>query len=101
MATHLKNLDKKANLNEGHVKAARVYKARVASLTSKRAKLRDWVQSMTEEAMKLKSDSRHTLPARAQAEGREDEARNSLRAVEVELRELRDLHRQETLGCMA
>ena len=85
MATHLKSLAKKANLNEGHVKATRVYKARVASLTFERAKLRDQVQSMTEEAVKLKSDLRHTLSARAQAEGREDEAENSLRVAEVEL----------------
>ena len=61
MATHLKSLAKKANLKEGRVKAARVYKARVASLTSERAKLRDRVQSMTKEAVKLKSDLRHTL----------------------------------------
>ena len=60
MATHLKSLAKKANLNEGHVKATRVYKARVATLTSERAKLRDRVQSMTEEAMNLKSDLRQT-----------------------------------------
>ena len=90
MATHLKSLSKKANLNEGHVKDAKVYKARVASLTSERAKLRDRVQSMTKEAVKLKFDLRHTLSARAQAEGREDEARNSLRATKVELREVRD-----------
>ena len=45
---------------------------------------------MTEEAVKLKSDLRHTLSARARAEGRKDKARNSLRAVEVELREVRD-----------
>ena len=74
MAPHLKSLAKKANLNEGHVKATRVYKARVASLTFEQAKLRDQVQSMTEEAVKLKSDLRHTLSARARAEGREDEA---------------------------
>ena len=61
MATHLKSLAKKANLNEGHVKTARVYKARVASLTSEQAKLRDRVQSMTEKAVKLKSDLRHTF----------------------------------------
>ena len=90
MATHLKSLAKKANLNEGRVKAARVYKARVASLTSERVKLRDQVQSMTEEAVKLKSDLRYTFSARARAEGREDEARNSLRVAEVELREVRD-----------
>ena len=40
--------------------------------------------------MKLKSDLRHTLSARAWAEGREEEARNSLSAVKVKLREVRD-----------
>ena len=90
MATHLKSLAKKANLNEGRAKATRVYKAMVASLTSERAKLRDRVQSLTEEALKLKSDLKHTTSVRAQAEGREDETRNSLRADEVELREVRD-----------
>ena len=90
MATHLKSLAKKAKLNEGHAKAARVYKARVASLTSERTELRDRVQRMTEEAVKLKYDLKHTTLARARAEGREDEARNSLRAAEGELREVRD-----------
>ena len=47
VATHLKSLAKKSKLNEGHAKAARVYKARVASLTSDRAKLRDQVKLMT------------------------------------------------------
>ena len=42
----------------------------MASLTSERAKLRDRVQSIIEEAVNLKSDLRHTLSARAQAEGR-------------------------------
>ena len=62
----------------------------MASLTSERAKLRDRVQSMTEEGVKLKSDLRHTLSVQARAEGREDEARNSLRATEVELQEVKD-----------
>ena len=79
-----------ANLNEGRAKAIRVYKARVASLTSERTELRDRVQRMTEEAMKLKSDLKHTTSARALAEGKEDEARNSLRAAKGELREVRD-----------
>ena len=72
VATHLKGLAKKAKLNERHVKAARVYKARVASLTSDRAELRDRVQRMTEEAERIKSDLKHTMLARARAEGRED-----------------------------
>ena len=74
VATHLKSLAKKAKLNDGHVKAARVYKARVASLTSERTELRDQVQRMTEEAVKLKSDLKHTSSTRARAEGGEDEA---------------------------
>ena len=90
MATHLKSLAKKAKLNEGHAKAARVYKARVASLTFEQTELRDRVQRMIEEPMKLKSDLKHTTSARARSEGREDEARNSLRAAEGELREVRD-----------
>ena len=90
MATHLKSLAKKANLNEGHTKAARIYKARVAFLASERTELWDWVQRMTEEAVKLKSDLKHTTSAHARAEVREDEARNSLRAVEGELREAQE-----------
>ena len=88
VATHLKGLAEKAKLNERHVKVARVYKARVASLTSERAELRDRVQRMTEEAERLKSDLKHTMSARGRAEGREDEVRNSLSAVEGELREV-------------
>ena len=38
---------KKANLNEGRAKAAQVYKARVASLSSERTELWDRVQRMT------------------------------------------------------
>ena len=75
MATHLKSLAKKAKLNEGHAKAARVYKARVDSLTSERTELRGLVQRMTEEVVKLKSDLKHTTSACARVEGREDEAR--------------------------
>ena len=90
MATHLKSLAKKANLNKGRAKATRVYKARVASLTSERAKLRDRVQGLTEEVVKLKSDLKHTSSTRAWVEGREDETRNSLRAGEVELRKVQN-----------
>ena len=63
MATHLKSLAKRARLNEGHVKATRVYNARVAALTSERVVLRDQMQNMMEEAVKLKSDLRHTTMA--------------------------------------
>ena len=88
MATHLKSLAKKAKLNEGHAKDARVYKARVVSLTSEGNELRDRVQCMTEEAVNLKFDLKHTTLARARVEGREDEAQNSLSAVEGELQKV-------------
>ena len=86
----MKSLAKKAKLNEGHAKAARVYKARVASLISDRTELRDRVRRMTEEAVKLQSDLKHTTSAHARAEGREDEANNYLRTAEGELREVQD-----------
>ena len=60
VATHLKGLAKKAKLNESHAKAAWAYKARVTSLTSERAELRGRVQRMIDEAVKLKSDLKHT-----------------------------------------
>ena len=90
VATYLKGLAKKAKLNKRHVKAARVYKARVASLTSERTELRDRVQRMSEEAERLKSNLKHTMSARARTEGREDEVRNILTVVEDELRVVRN-----------
>ena len=90
VATHLKSLAKKSNLNEGYAKVARVYKARVASLTFEWTELWDRVQRMIEEAVKLKSDLKYATSGRARAEGREDEIRNSLRAAEGELREVRE-----------
>ena len=47
-ATHLKILAKRASLNEGRAKAARAYKAKVASLTSERAELLAQMQNMTQ-----------------------------------------------------
>ena len=46
----------------------------MAALTSERAVLRDRMQNMKEEAMKLKSDLRHTTMARVQVEDREERA---------------------------
>ena len=65
VATHLKGLAKKAKLNEKNVKIARIYKAKVASLTSERSELQERVQRMTGEVEKLKSDLKHTASARA------------------------------------
>ena len=87
-ATHLKGLAEKAKLNERHVKIARIYKAKVASLTSGRAELQEQPQHMTEEIERLKSDLKHTSSARARAESRENEVRSSLTKPEGELREV-------------
>ena len=89
VATHLKGLAEKAKLNEKHVKIARIYKAKAASLSYERSELQERAQRMTEEVERLKSDLKHTISARARAESREDEVRNSLAAAESELREIR------------
>ena len=73
VATHLKGLADKARLNEKHVRITRIYKAKVASLTYEQTELQKRVQRMTEEAERLKSDLKHTISARAWAEGGEDE----------------------------
>ena len=88
VASHLKGLVEKAKLNEKHVRIARIYKAKAASLTSERTELQERAQHMTEEVERLKSDLKHTTSARAQAESREDEVRSSLTATEGELREV-------------
>ena len=89
VATHLKGLAEKAKLNEKHVKIARVYKARAASLSSEQTGLQERAQRMTEEVERLKFDLKHTVSARARAESREDEVRSSLTAIEGELRKVR------------
>ena len=90
VATHLKDLAEKAKLNEKHVRIARIYKARAASLSFERTELQERAQHMTEEVERLKYDLKHTMSARARAESREDEVRSSLTAIEGELREVRD-----------
>ena len=90
VATHLKGLAEKAKLNEKHVRIARIYKAKAASLTSERTELQERAQHMIEEVERLKSDLKRTTSARARAESKEDEVRSSLTATEGELREVRD-----------
>ena len=88
-ATHLKGLAEKAKLNEKHVRIARIYKAKVATLTSERTELQGRAHHMSEEMERLKSDLKHTSSARARAESREVEVRSSLTTAEGELREAR------------
>ena len=90
VATHLKGLAEKAKLNEKHVRIARIYKAKAASLTFKRTKLQERAQHMTEEVERLKSDLKHTTSARARAKSREDEVRSSLTTTKGELRGVRE-----------
>ena len=88
-ATHLKGLAEKAKLNEKHVRIARIYKAKVATLNSERTELQGRAQHMSEEMERLKSDLKHTSLARARAERREVEVRGSLTTAEEDLREAR------------
>ena len=90
VATHLKGLAEKAKLNEKHVRIARIYKAKAASLTSERTELQKRAQHMTEEVERLKSNLKHTTSTHARAESREDEVRSSLMATEGELREVKE-----------
>ena len=85
----MKGLADKAKLNEKHVKIARIYKAKVATLTSERVGLQERAQRMAEEIERLKSDLKHTSSARTRDERREDEVWSSLTVAEGELREVR------------
>ena len=65
MATYAKGLAKRASLIEGSAKGAKSYKAKVASLTFKRADLRAQIRDLTEELVKHRFDLKHALTARA------------------------------------
>ena len=84
MPTHMKFLVRKDSLTEGSAKAAKAYKAKVASLTSEKADLQARIQSSTEDVGKLKSDLRHTSTAKARAEDKEKKAQEGLRVAEGE-----------------
>ena len=71
MATNAKGLARRANLTEGSAKAAKSYKAKVASLTSERASLQAQIRELTEEFVKHMSDLKHASVARAWAEDKE------------------------------
>ena len=88
-ATHLKGLAEKAKLNEKHVRIARIYKVKVATLTSERSELQGRAQRMSEEMERLKSDLKHTSSARARAESKEAKVQSSLVTAEGELRDAR------------
>ena len=64
VATYTKGLARRAGLTEGSTKVAKSYKAKVASLTSKRAGLRAQIRDMTKELVKHRSDLKHASTAR-------------------------------------
>ena len=68
VATYVKGLARRASLTEGSAKAAKSYKAKVASLTSERASLQAQIRELTEELMKHRSDLKHALTTRVWAE---------------------------------
>ena len=85
MDTYAKGLARKASLTEGSAKAARSYKPKAASLTSKRASLQAQIRELTEELMKQRSDLKHTSAARAWAEVNEKKAWKDVKVAEDKL----------------
>ena len=90
MATYAKGLARRASLTKGSARAAKSYKAKVASLTSKSAGLRAQIRDLTEELVKHRSDLKHALTARAQAEDKEKNAQKDLKVTEDELQLARE-----------
>ena len=86
MATYVKGLARRASLTKGSIRAAKSYKAKVASLTSERAGLQAQIRELTEKLVKHRSDLKHSLVKRARAEDKEREARKDAKVTEDELR---------------
>ena len=85
MATYAKGLARRANLTEGSSRAAKSYKAKVASLTSEKAGLQAQIRELTEELVKHRSDLKHALVVRARVEDKENEAQKDMKVAEDEL----------------
>ena len=81
----MKDLARRASLTEGFAKAAKSYKAKVASLTSERASLQAQIRELTEELVKHRSDLKHASTARARAEDKEKKALKDAKVAEDEL----------------
>ena len=77
---------KRACLTKGSSRAAKSYKAKVASLIFERVGLRAQIKDLTEELVKHRSDLKHASVARARVEDKEKEARKDLKVTEDELR---------------
>ena len=80
----------RASLTESSARAAKSYKAKVASLTSERVGLRAQIRDLTEELVKHGSNLKHASVARARVEDKENEARKDVKVAEDELRLVRE-----------
>ena len=90
VATYAKGFVRRASLTEGSARAAKSYKAKVASLTSERAGLQSHIRDLTKELVKHRSDLKHDLVARAWVEDKEKEAWKDAKVAEDELRLTRE-----------
>ena len=90
MATYAKGLARRASVTEGSAREAKSYKAKVASLTSERASLQARIRELAEELVKHSSNLKHASVARARAEDKEKDAQKDAKAVEDELRLVRE-----------
>ena len=76
---------RRASLTEGSARAAKSYKAKVASLTSERAGLRAQIRDLTKELVKHRSELKHASMARVWAEDKEKKVQKDEKVVEDEL----------------
>ena len=92
MATYAKGLARRAILIEGSARAAKSYKAKVASLTTERAGLRAQIRDLIEELVKHRFDLKHASVAmeRARAEDKENKAQKDVKVAKDELRLARE-----------
>ena len=81
---------RRTSLTEGSARAAKSYKAKVASLTSERASFRAQIRDLTEELVKHRSDLKYASVARARAKDKEKEAQKDMKVTEDELRLARE-----------
>ena len=86
----MKGLARRASLTEGSARAAKSYKAKVASLTSERAGLLAQIRDLTEELVKHRSDLKHASTTRVRAEDKEKKAWKDAKVAEDELRLARE-----------
>ena len=67
----MKSLAKRDCFSKESVRVVEAYKFEVASLTSERANLQDQLRRLIEDAMKCKSDLKHTSTVKSRAEEQE------------------------------